>query len=708
MKEITVYPARKVITMDPGRPFAEAVAVTDGRVLSTGTIESMQPWLERYPHKIDDVFRDAVIMPGLIDPHTHFTHSAGYLALHYIGPIPSPGPNGINPPLLTRQEVIDKLKAAHAAEKDPTSPILAWGLDPAAQGGNLHRDELDQISRTRPIFCISYAPHFTYLNSAALTHSNVTESTNVHGVQRYPDGRLSGVFVEIEANRLALGGMRGLLAKLGGAEGLRRMGRIAQAAGVTTSAELIFGMGDFEIEWSMYSSTVNEESYPLRMGLVTLENAIHHNHGAKAVDFLLSVMPRNNDKLFFHGVKFLSDGSFPAMSLRVNFPGYLDGSNGLRNDIPWEELPERGDRRLAQCARPAAGHPAALRPSLHAGALLHQPAGPGAAAEGAGRRGERQQLLRALPQPAARPPGVRSRPVGGRGAARLARARGRDLRAALGLFAGAGPDASADRGLGRRQSHRARRQDRAGAGRADRARAGAARHHHRRRLRARPRRQARQPRAGQIRGFRDPEGRPLRRRREAAQGHCDLGHGPGRPAAAGVTRGRKDAMARPPQLAPLDAGFTLLTGLMDAARIIPARLKAKDNSLPLTILAGFLGAGKTTLVNRLLSAPEGRRIVVLVNDFGSLDIDARLISSRSPGTISLANGCACCTVAGDLSRALVELAQRSDPPDAILLEASGLADPLGIAQVALANPAVRLDGIVTMIDAETASHHARE
>lgn len=341
MNHITVYPARKVITMDPGRPFAEAVAVMDGRVLSTGTIETMQPWLERYPHTIDDTFRDLVIMPGLIDPHTHFTHSAGYLALHYIGPIPSPGPNGINPPLKTRQEVIDKLKAADAAEKDPTAPIVAWGLDPAAQGGNLHRDELDQISKTRPIFCISYAPHFSYLNTPALKHSNVTESTNVHGVQRYADGRLSGVFVEIEANRLALGGMRGLIAKLGGAEGLRRMGKIAQAAGVTTSAELIFGMGDFEIEWNMYSSTVNEESYPLRMGLVTLENAIHHKHGAKAVDFLLSVMARSNDKLFFHGVKFLSDGSFPAMSLRVNFPGYLDGSNGLRNDIPWDELPER-------------------------------------------------------------------------------------------------------------------------------------------------------------------------------------------------------------------------------------------------------------------------------------------------------------------------------------------------------------------------------
>ena len=111
MREITVYPARRVITMDPGRPFAEVVAVSEGRVLSVGTMESIKPWLERYPYKVDDTFRDLVIMPGLIDPHTHFTHSAGYLALHYIGPIPSPGPNGINPPLMGRFTLPDGRKA---------------------------------------------------------------------------------------------------------------------------------------------------------------------------------------------------------------------------------------------------------------------------------------------------------------------------------------------------------------------------------------------------------------------------------------------------------------------------------------------------------------------------------------------------------------------------------------------------------------------
>ena len=101
MSKITVFPARKVITMDPGRPVAEAVAVMDGRVVSTGTLDSMQPWLKRHEHTIDRTLESKIVMPGLIDPHTHFSMSAGYLMLHYIGPIDSPGPKGINPALLT-------------------------------------------------------------------------------------------------------------------------------------------------------------------------------------------------------------------------------------------------------------------------------------------------------------------------------------------------------------------------------------------------------------------------------------------------------------------------------------------------------------------------------------------------------------------------------------------------------------------------------
>ncbi|MGY3604448.1 MULTISPECIES: amidohydrolase [unclassified Bradyrhizobium] len=341
MGDITVYRARKVVTMDPGRPFAQCVAVRDGRVLSTGTIETMQPWLKRYPYKIDDTFADKVILPGFIDPHTHFAFSAGYLAMHYIGPIDSPGPHGINKGLRTRGEVLAKLREAANADPDPNAPLIAWGLDPASQDGHLHRDELDAVSLDRPMWVISYAPHFIYLNSAALERAKVPDNTNVHGVMRYPDGRLNGQFVELEAGRLALGAMREAIAERGGADGLKRMGDIARKAGVTTTAEMIFGKGNFENEWALHAKVVPDESFPLRMGLVSLELALYADHGSKGADFLRDAMKRSGDKLFFHGVKFLSDGSFPAMSLRLNFPGYLDGSNGLRNDVPWDELHER-------------------------------------------------------------------------------------------------------------------------------------------------------------------------------------------------------------------------------------------------------------------------------------------------------------------------------------------------------------------------------
>jgi len=154
--------------------------------------------------------------------------------------------------------------------------------------------------------------------------------------------------------------------------------------------------------------------------------------------------------------------------------------------------------------------------------------------------------------------------------------------------------------------------------------------------------------------------------------------------------------------------WQMLSGILQAAQMMPPVQRAAPGSLPLTVIGGFLGAGKTTLLNHLLGAPHGRRLAVLVNDFGPINIDAALIRSRTEDTISLVNGCACCSVAGDLTRALIELAQRDEPPDAIVLEASGLADPHGIAQVALANPALRLDGVLAVVDAETLLEHASD
>lgn len=98
-------------------------------------------------------------------------------------------------------------------------------------------------------------------------------------------------------------------------------------------------------------------------------------------------------------------------------------------------------------------------------------------------------------------------------------------------------------------------------------------------------------------------------------------------------------------------------------------------SVPLTILGGYLGSGKTTLVNAMLSGAAGRRVAVLVNDFGAVNVDADLIRSRGATTLELANGCVCCSLVDGMAQAMVTLAGLDPRPEHAVVELSGVADP---------------------------------
>lgn len=121
--------------------------------------------------------------------------------------------------------------------------------------------------------------------------------------------------------------------------------------------------------------------------------------------------------------------------------------------------------------------------------------------------------------------------------------------------------------------------------------------------------------------------------------------------------------------------------------------------IDLVVIGGYLGAGKTTLLNRVLMQPHGKKVAVLVNDFGDINIDARLIRGESDDVIELDNGCICCTIGGALVDALTRIDTRVDRPDVLLIEASGVSDPLKIAQIGLLNRAFSLTAVLVLVDA---------
>lgn len=131
-------------------------------------------------------------------------------------------------------------------------------------------------------------------------------------------------------------------------------------------------------------------------------------------------------------------------------------------------------------------------------------------------------------------------------------------------------------------------------------------------------------------------------------------------------------------------------------------------SLPITIIGGYLGAGKTTLVNHLLRNADGVRLAILVNEFGELPIDEDLIEAQDEDIISIAGGCVCCSYGNDLTLALMDMTALDPPPDHVLLESSGVALPGAIAASVSLLQGYTIDGIVVLTNAETIRDQASD
>jgi len=133
------------------------------------------------------------------------------------------------------------------------------------------------------------------------------------------------------------------------------------------------------------------------------------------------------------------------------------------------------------------------------------------------------------------------------------------------------------------------------------------------------------------------------------------------------------------------------------------------SQIPVTVLTGYLGAGKTTLLNRILTHEHGKKVAVIVNEFGEVGIDHKLVVNADEEIFEMNNGCICCTVRGDLIRIITNLMRRRDKFEHLVIETTGLADPAPVIQTFFVDEDVSaktsLDAVVTVVDAKHIAQH---
>ena len=329
---ITIYPARRILTMNPSRPEATHVAVRDGRIVGVGPLDELTGW---GAHTIDARLADKVLMPGLVEGHSH-TSEGAYWRYAYVGFFDRMDPDGrIWPGTKSIDAIVDRLRDAANAPADSSQPVTGWALDPIYFGARrFSRHDLDRVSTTRPVGVLHASNHILNVNSRALDLAGLLRKGIDHpgiplGDDGLPTGEMKGpeamtpvsVHVGLDRERLAAD-----------EAGFRNFARLCVRTGVTTAADLANPLPQDAVD--MMLRVAGEATFPVRV--VSLQRLFAMTP-AQAIERALALRAKSLDRLRLGIVKIVADGSIQGFSARLRWPGYYNGApNGL-----WYVAPEQ-------------------------------------------------------------------------------------------------------------------------------------------------------------------------------------------------------------------------------------------------------------------------------------------------------------------------------------------------------------------------------
>ena len=338
----TIFPARRVITMNPAFPTAEAVATREGRILAVGTVDDLTRWGE---HTIDDRFADKIIMPGFVESHCH-AMSGGMWEYPYVGFFDRRSPDGkLWSGSKNIDEVVERVgeldEEMGAAGRPDDELLLAWGVDPLYfDGERLDRHHLDKASPNRPVYLQHASGHLATINTKLLRDANITADTPTPGVPLGPDGEPNGELQEPAAMDLPPGVRDQLRAALTNPEALWRYAYEARNCGVTMVTDL-GGMGLTPQRVGDWEAVTADESFPVRAMLAVSPSFTGFTDHDVLADEVLAKRPDSADKLHFGIIKLMLDGSIQGFTARVTWPYYYNPPDDSAQNGIWIHPPEQ-------------------------------------------------------------------------------------------------------------------------------------------------------------------------------------------------------------------------------------------------------------------------------------------------------------------------------------------------------------------------------